>query len=203
MSSYVRFFNSIKGFDNLKITMGDVEVTKNLDYPLFTEYFKCVPGEYLIKVTYDNEVVISETETVEEGEIITFCVVGSMINQSIFKVTDTKNHTFKENVATMRFVNLVPYDTKYDLYVNDKLIVDDLNYREVSDFYDFKAVTSRLVVKDAYTNEDAVIEPKMSLKSKYIYTSYIVGQNKEDGRLLVVNSLEGSTYIKDWGCPKN
>ncbi|MFV0520696.1 MAG: DUF4397 domain-containing protein [Lachnospirales bacterium] len=197
MSSYVRFFNSVKNFNNLKIMISNTEVASSLNYPMFTEYFKIVPNEYTVKVLVAGEVVISEAVMVGEDEIITFCIVGSELNQDIFKVTDNLDHKFTDNVATMRFINLVPYDSQYDIYVNENLITEDLSYREISDFYDFPAKTSRLVVKDSFTNKDKVIQPKMSLKSKYIYSSYIVGIDRAGESLLVVNSLEGSTYIKE------
>ncbi len=196
MNSYVRFFNSVKDFDNVKIMMGDIEVTKALSYPRFTEYFKCVVGTHKIFIYKDEELLYTEEVFIEEGEIITFCVAGNCMFFDLFKVVDKKeNHS--NTVAEMRFVNLVPFDTKYNIFMDNKEIVTGLEYREVSDFQEYTPKKYKMSVTDYYSDFTKVVHPNAIIKDRYIYTTYIVGKKREKNGLLLVNSLEGSTYIID------
>lgn len=196
MNCYVRFFNSIMGSKDIKVMMGDVEVTKALDYPKFTEYFKCMAGKHEVKIYKGTEMLYKEAVYIKKGDILTLCIAGSYMFYDIFPVLDRKeNHS--NTVAEMRFVNLVPFDTKYNVYMDTKKVVEGLNYRDISGFTTFSPRNYRMIAENYYTEKPAVIHPSANIKPNYIYTTYVVGNEKDKNGLLLVNSLEGSTYIVD------
>ncbi|MFV0439940.1 MAG: DUF4397 domain-containing protein [Lachnospirales bacterium] len=197
MDCYIRFFNSVENLDNLRIIMGNLEVTRDLDFMQFTEYFKGYPGEYTVQIFHGDVLLHKENVSVLEGEIITLCITGNSLHNDLLKVVDSvDSHTLQENVSEMRFVNLVPFDTMYDVYIDESLEFENLEYRDISPFVKLIPKTYYTEVKNAFTGESKIIQPRMSVKNKYIYTSYIVGIDREGERMYIVNSLEGSTYIK-------
>ncbi len=196
MNCYVRFFNSVYDTKNIKVMMGDNIISKKLNYPKFTEYFKCVSGTHEVKIYKDDELIYREDILINEGDILTCCLAGNCMFYDLFTVLDKKeNHS--NTVAEMRFVNLVPYDTKCNIYLDKTLTVEGLDYREVSNFYELQPKNYKMLVSDYYTDKPKVIHPRANVKDKYIYTTYIVGNYKEKNGLLIVNSLEGSTYITE------
>lgn len=191
---YLRFFHAVSDAPEVDFFVNDKYIG-TLSYRGFTEYYPAMSGTYMIRANLkgSDKVLLEEKVTLTE-DIYTFALTGLTDNLSANLIT-SDNEKPDKNKAIIRFANLAPFDTDFDIYINSMKGIIGLNYEEITEFFSLEAGTHQIKVVDQKTGETKLIDPKVVLKKGNIYTGYIVGVENERSGLQIVLPLEGATYI--------
>lgn len=196
--SFIRFLHAVPNTPpvNVDIYVNNKPVVKNLKYEDFTEYIPTKSGVYSIQVYPSGnrtEQLLDIRITTEPDKIYTLAVIGTVsdIELEVFEDYQIKD----ENTAFMRFANISPTNTAFNVSIDDIPVVYDLQYLEVTDYLAVSEGkhTLRISTENGVT---VVSHPNMVLKNGNIYTSYIVGLIEEPPEVQVLIPLDGSSYIK-------
>ena len=172
MFSYIRFFNAYPGAGSVDIYVNGRKVASNLLYRNFTEYMKAFPGYYRVAVfragTTESPLTVSYINLIGY-RIYTAALTGTEGNVSLEMINDNRRF-LQGNMAYVRFVQLSANAPRMDVYLDDSLVLSDLNYKEVSRYM-------------------AVVPGGKA------YTIYVVGDMNDRVGLQVVIPLEGASYL--------
>ena len=98
-------------------------------------------------------------------------------------------------MAYVRFVQLSANAPQMDVYLDDSLILADLNYREVSRYLAVTPGDHNLKLRDYYSGAVLLEDPLVSLQGGKAYTIYVVGDMTDRVGLQVIIPLEGASYL--------
>lgn len=191
---YLRFFHAVSDAPAVDLFVNDKYID-TLSYKGFTEYYPALNGTYMIRANLKGtDKVVLEEKVGLSDDIYTFALTGLASDISANLIT-SDNEKPDKNKAIIRFANLAPFDTDFDIYINSMKGVIGLNYEEITEFFSLDAGTHSLKVVDQKTGETKLLDPKLVLKKGNIYTGYIIGVENAGSGLQIVIPLEGATYI--------
>ena len=175
-------------------------VAADLRYQHFTEYMKLFPGWYRIAIyragTMTNPLTVLRLQ-VQSGGIYTVAVTG--LADAISTLTIEDSHRYlSPNRAYIRFVQLSPTAPAMDVYWDDRMVLSDLRYEEISRYLTTAPGSHNLKLRETDTGKILVEHPKVNLKGGKAYTVYVVGSRADRAGLQVLIPLEGVTYL-DFG----
>ena len=161
---------------------------------------KVFPGWYRIAVyragTITNPLTVLRLQ-VRQADIDTVAVTGLAENLSSMAIEDSRRRLNGKR-AYIRFVQLSPTAPAMDVYWDDRMVLSDLRYEEISRYLTTAPGNHSLKLRDSQTGELLMEHPKVTLKGGKAYTVYIVGSRADRAGLQVVIPLEGVTYL-DFG----
>lgn len=197
---YIRFLNASPVETRVDIYANGRKVASDLRYQDFTEYMKVFPGWYRIAVyrtgTITNPLTVLRMQVQPNG-IYTVAVTGLAENLSAQVINDSRR-VLNPNLAYIRFVQLSPTAPAMDVYWDDRMVLSDLRYEEVSRYLTTAPGSHNLKLRDSRTGEILVEHPDVNLKGGKAYTVYVVGSRADRAGLQVLIPLEGATYL-DFG----
>ena len=196
-SGYIRFLNANASIGPVDIYVNGRRVARNLSYRAFTEYMRAFPGYYRVAVfragTIQRPLYVTRLNVIA-GRIYTAAVIGTMQNVSMQVITDTRR-SLNRNQSFVRFVQLSPNAPSMDVYVDNRLVVSDLQYQEISRYLALIPGEHNLKLKATGTNRILLEDPSMVLGGGKAYTVYVVGNINERPGLQVLIPLEGASYL--------
>ena len=197
---YIRFLNASPVETRVDIYANGRKVATDLRYQDFTEYMKLFPGWYRIAVyrtgTMTNPLTVLRLQ-VQPNRIYTVAVTGLAEDLSTLTVEDSRR-VLSPNRAYIRFVQLSPTAPAMDVYWDDRMVLSDLQYEEISRYLTSAPGSHNLKLRDTATGEILVEHPDVNLKGGKAYTVYVVGSRADRAGLQVLIPLEGVTYL-DFG----
>lgn len=197
---YIRFLNASPVETRVDIYANGRKVASDLRYQDFTEYMKLFPGWYRIAVyrtgTITNPLTVLRLQ-VQPNSIYTVAVTGLAEDLSTLTVEDSRR-VLSPNRAYIRFVQLSPTAPAMDVYWDDRMVLSDLQYEEISRYLTSAPGSHNLKLRDTETGEILVEHPDVNLKGGKAYTVYVVGSRADRAGLQVLIPLEGVTYL-DFG----
>lgn len=196
---YIRFFNASTGANDVDIYVNGRKVASNLSYQEFTEYMKVFPGYYRVAVfaagTKTNPLTVTNIN-IAPNRIYTAAVIGLRNNVSLELINDNRR-VFGGESAYVRLVQLSPNAPRMDAYWDDSLILEDINFKEVSRYFAATPGEHNLKLREYISGNVILEDPSIVLEGGKAYTIYIVGDMYTDRRgLQVVIPLEGTTYLQ-------
>lgn len=195
--SYIRFFHADPAEGAIDIYVNGRKVVSGLQYRHFTEYMKAFPGYYRVAIfragTKTNPLCVSYMNLIGY-RIYTAAVLGGENN--CFEMVNDNRRYLQKDTAYIRFVQLSANAPKMDVYVDDSLILSDLNYKEVSRYMAIKPGEHNLKLRDYYSGAVILENPSMVLQGGKAYTVYVVGDMNDRVGLQVIIPLEGTSYLK-------
>ena len=196
--SYIRFLNANASIGPVDVYVNDKLLLSGLSYQEFTEYMKVLPGYYRVTVfkagTKENPLNISRINIIS-GRIYTAALVGTDEDVAWELIVDNRR-TLNPNIAYIRFIQISPNAPLIDVYVDDRLVISDLDYREVSRYLALAPGEHTIKLKVAMSGRLLLVDPSMILKGGRSYTVYIVGNMNEHPGLQVLIPLEGVSYLE-------
>ena len=108
--------------------------------------------------------------------------------------TDNKR-VLNPNRAFLRLIQLSYNAPLMDVYIDNRLVLSDLNFQEVSRYISLSPGRHNLKLKVATTNQIIVENPNMPLRGGKSYSVYIIGDMRSRMGLQVLIPLEGTTYL--------
>jgi len=197
-TAHIRILNASPNAPAVDVFVNDQLVADDLAYTAFTEYMPAEPGIYSIRVmpTGLNSVLATlEQAELLPGEIYTMAVIGVETDLSIELIPDSPRTHSAQNRAFMRFINLSPYDTEFDIQLSGAPVVTMLNYTESSDYVALNPGTYHLKVFNSRDNRLVLTNPRVPVRANHFYAAYIVGLERDTPPLQVLLPLEGVTYL--------
>lgn len=191
---YVRFFNAVPDLGEVEFYVNG-KLVGSLWYKGFSEYFPAIVGTYKVAV-YNKKTkeLLIEEEVMMQKDIYTF-VLSGLGNDVALNLVSSNGEQVEKDKALIRFCNVAPFDTSFDIYLNDKQGVNALMYEEITEFLALNAGSYDMKATDAQTGETKLLDPRLVLKNGNAYTGYIVGVEGKGKGLEIVIPLEGMTYI--------
>ena len=197
---YIRFLNASPVETRVDIYANGRRVAADLRYQHFTEYMKLFPGWYRIAIyragTVTNPLTVLRLQ-VQSGGIYTVAVTGLADALSTLTIEDSHRY-LSPNRAYIRFVQLSPTAPAMDVYWDDRMVLSDLRYEEISRYLTTAPGSHNLKLRETDTGKILVEHPKVNLKGGKAYTVYVVGSRADRAGLQVLIPLEGVTYL-DFG----
>ena len=95
-------------------------------------------------------------------------------------------------------MQLSPTAPAMDVYWDDRMVLSDLRYEEISRYLTTAPGSHNLKLRETDTGKILVEHPKVNLKGGKAYTVYVVGSRADRAGLQVLIPLEGVTYL-DFG----
>ncbi len=194
-TGYMRVFQANNTLKPFKLYINDNLIDSSFTYKEFTEYMECGVGCYNISLKdVNNNNFYTTSVYINKNNVSTLVIYGSADDVQTALLVDSSEDNYSTDMAIIRYANFVNDDVAFDIYVNDKRVVVDLEPTQVSYYMQEKLGENKFVARSSKTDKVLLQVPKMLLKKDYIYTGYIVGD--VDGKLELVIPLEGVTYIK-------
>ncbi len=194
-TGYIRVFQANNTLKPFKLYINDQLIDSSFTYKEFTDYMQSIVGCYNIELKDGNNKTFYTTSVmVNKNNVSTLVIYGSKDNIKTALLVDSSEDNYESTMATIRYANFVNDNVSFDVYVNDKEVVSDLQPEQVSYYMYEKVGTNKFIAKSSKTGKTLLQVPKMLLKTDYVYTGYIVGD--VEGKLELVIPLEGVTYIK-------
>ncbi len=192
---YIRFFNAVSDLGEVEYYVND-KLISTLKYKAFSEYYPANIGTYKVSVFLKaTKQMLAEEVLSFEHDVYTFALTG-LAEELSLNIIKSENEKPMKDKAMVRLCNLAPYDTNFNVYLNEKLAVEQLGYEEITEYFSVNGGTYNLKYYDVDTKKLALTDPKLMLKNGKIYTIYIVGVEGHGSGLQVLIPLEGTTYIE-------
>ena len=100
-----------------------------------------------------------------------------------------------QNRAFVRFIQLSYTAPLMDVYIDNRLVLSDLDFQEVSRYLSLAPGSRNIKLKVATTNRTILEDPNMFLRAGNSYSVYIVGDSNNRMGLQVLIPLEGTSYL--------
>ncbi len=192
---YIRFFNAVSDLGEVEFYVND-KLISSLYYKGFSEYYPANIGAYKVSVYLkSNKQMLAEEVLTFEHDVYTFALTGLKEELSL-NIIKSDNEKPQKDKAIMRFCNLAPYNTSYNILINKNSAVEDLQYEEITEFFSLVGGTYSVEFIDTMTNKVVLTDPKLTLKAGKVYTGYVVGVQGKGAGLQILIPLEGVTYIE-------
>ena len=195
--SYIRYLNASPSSGPIDIYVNGRRVASYLNYRAFTEYMKVLPGYYRIAVfragTTRNPISVSRMNVIA-NRVYTAAFINNGTGQEWQFITDTRR-VLNQNRAFVRFIQLSANAPLLDVYIDDRLVLTDLDFQEVSRYLSLAPGRHNLKLKVAASARVILEDPNMTLQGGKAYSVYIVGNMGDRVGLQVLIPLEGTTYL--------
>ena len=131
---------------------------------------------------------------VQSGGIYTVAVTGLADALSTLTIEDSHRY-LSPNRAYIRCEAAPPDCPAMDVYWDDRMVLSDLRYEEISRYLTTAPGSHNLKLRETDTGKILVEHPKVNLKGGKAYTVYVVGSRADRAGLQVLIPLEGVTYL--------
>lgn len=193
-TSLVRILHAVPQAPAVDVYINEKKVISNLEYKKFSNYLPLLKGDYRIDVfiagTIDKP-VISGSISLEEGQMFTIAAIGNLDNLELLVINDHVDKQLIQNQSAFRIVQISANLPPVNIVVNDKDLVEDLQYKQNISYVDAKPgqYSIELYLSDGNMS---VLSFGVVLKSNRIYTMYIVGDSPN---ISAIQSVDGNTYL--------
>ncbi len=158
---------------------------------------KAFPGYYRIVVfkagTRRNPISVSQINVIA-NRIYTAAFIDTGVNNEWQMITDN-TRILNQNRAFVRFIQLSYTAPLMDVYIDNRLVLSDLDFQEVSRYLSLAPGRRNVKLKVATTNRTILEDPNMYLRAGNSYSVYIVGDSNSRMGLQVLIPLEGTSYL--------
>lgn len=193
-TSLVRILHAVPQAPAVDVYINQKKVISNLEYKKFSNYLPLLKGDYRIDVFISGTIdkpVISGSISLEEGQMLTIAAIGNLDNLELLVINDHVDKQLIQNQSAFRIVQLSPNLPPVNIVVNDKDLVEDLQYKQNISYVDAKPgqYSIELYLSDGNMS---VLSFGVVLKANRIYTMYIVGDSPN---ISAIQSVDGNTYL--------
>ena len=195
----IRFFNALPSQKSVDIYLDNKLLYSNIKYKDFTSYIYVEYSDnkkYKIDIyeTGTKNALIKSTFRLPDESLFTLAITGEAGQETILDVEEDIDQKPSSTQAIERFVNLSPKLPVADIFFNDKQAVDNIDYRDETEYEYLNPGKYTVFVKEDLTgNPFATVN--LEYKANRIYTIYIIGNQSN---VELVQAVDGNTYA----CPR-
>lgn len=196
---YIRFFNAVPDSLPVDLYVNGKLIARALAYQDFTEYMRAFPGVYQVQIfPYGQRrtpIYAAEIDIMPD-RIYTAAFIGCCGEYEMELVPDDKSSKESETMAYIRFINFAPGSPGFDIYIDDSLVISDINFEDISKYLALSPGRHSLDVRVTGTTESVIHHPGMLLKAGNLYAGYITGFYGGTPPLQILLPLEGASYLQ-------
>lgn len=195
--SYIRFFNAFPSALAVDVYVNGTLVAERLKYRDFTQYLKAFPGYYRIAVFEAGTRLVPLFTTFINligYRIYTGAISGSGNKASLELINDNIRPLPRRN-AFLRIIQLSENAPAMDAYLNDSLVLSDINYKEVSRYLTTTPGKHNLKMREFTSGIIVAEEPEVELRGGTAYTAFVVGNMMDRTGVQIIVEIEGISFL--------
>ena len=178
--SLVRGLHAVVGGDTVDIYLNGNPFFYNIKFTDFTPYVYVPEGKYTVEVfprDQKENPIVTGTVEVSPGELIT--------------IAKEEMETPTGNKSRARFIHLVPNGRPVDILLDKEMVLEDVEYKEVTPYTDVDPKTYQV---DVLLNENGQLirQIRVTINPGRVYSFYGLG-NKPNFQIF--QSLDGATFM--------
>lgn len=193
--SIIRFLHAVPRGKPVDIYFNNSLFFNRILFTQFTPYIYVPEGTYEVTIfetgTRENP-ILRENLDVEKDKMSTLAMTGYEEDLELLLINEAKEESENTDLSKVRIVHLSPNLPKLNIYLNDKLIFPDVDFREVTDYVEIDAY-------DIYTLDIVLEKSGRLLRSNQIavnvdrvYSLYLLGNF---ANFQVFQSRDGTAFV--------
>lgn len=195
--SYLRFFNVYEAVDAIDVYVNGKKIASALAYSHFTEYEIAFPGYYKIEIyeagMTQKPLLLSFIHVI--GYRIYTAVIVGMDERAFLALTSDRIRSVPEKKAYLRFLQVSSSVPLMDVYLDDRLVLSEVDFRELSQYLITNAGAHNITLRDFLTGRTLLDENGMEFKSQTAYLVSIAGHEDEQSHLKILIEEEGISFL--------
>lgn len=195
--SYFRFFNVFPSAPAVDVYVNGKLVAERLAYREFTPYLKAFPGYYRVAVFEAGTRLVPLFTTFINliGYRVYTGAISGLDNKASLELINDNIRPLPKKDAFLRVVQLSANAPAMDAYLDDSLVLSDINYKEVSRYLTTKPGTHDLKMREFISGQILVSEPEVKLAGGNAYTAYVIGDTRDRTGLQIIVEREGTSFL--------
>ena len=192
--SLVRGLHAVVGGDTVDIYLNGNPFFYNIKFTDFTPYVYVPEGKYTVEVfprdQKENPIATGKVE-IKPGELMTIAITGESDKTIDILPIEEEMEMPTGNKSRVRFIHLVPNGKSVDILLDKEMVLQDVEYKEVTPYTDIDPKTYQV---DVVLNENGQLirQIRVTINSGRVYSFYGLG-NKPNFQIF--QSLDGATFM--------
>lgn len=193
--SIIRFLHAVPRGKPVDIYFNNSLFFNRILFTQFTPYIYVPEGTYEVTIfetgTRENP-ILRENLEVQRDKMSTLAMTGYEDDLELLLINEAKEESENSDLSKVRIVHLSPNLPKLNIYLNDKLVFPDVDFREVTDYVEVPAY-------DIYTLDIVLEKSGRLLRSNQIavnvdrvYSLYLLGNF---ANFQVFQSRDGTAFV--------
>lgn len=193
--SIIRFLHAVPRGKPVDIYFNNSLFFNRILFTQFTPYIYVPEGTYEVTIfetgTRENP-ILRESLEVQRDKMSTLAMTGYEDDLELLLINEAKEESENSDLSKVRIVHLSPNLPKLNIYLNDKIVFPDVDFREVTDYVEVPAY-------DIYTLDIVLEKSGRLLRSNQIavnvdrvYSLYLLGNF---ANFQVFQSRDGTAFI--------
>lgn len=193
--SIIRFLHAVPRGKPVDIYFNNSLFFNRILFTQFTPYIYVPEGTYEVSIfetgTRENP-ILRENLEVQRDKMSTLAMTGYEDDLELLLINEAKEESENSDLSKVRIVHLSPNLPKLNIYLNDKLVFPDVDFREVTDYVEVPAY-------DIYTLDIVLEKSGRLLRSNQIavnvdrvYSLYLLGNF---ANFQVFQSRDGTAFV--------
>lgn len=193
--SIIRFLHAVPRGKPVDIYFNNSLFFNRILFTQFTPYIYVPEGTYEVTIfetgTRENP-ILRENLEVQRDKMFTLAMTGYEDDLELLLINEAKEESENTDLSKVRIVHLSPNLPKLNIYLNDKLVFPDVDFREVTDYVEIPAY-------DIYTLDIVLEKSGRLLRSNQIavnvdrvYSLYLLGNF---ANFQVFQSRDGTAFV--------
>lgn len=192
--SLVRALHAVVDGDVVDVHLNGEPFFNNIQFTNFTPYVYVPEGKYKIEVFLRDQKenpIITDNIEVNAGELNTIAVIGeSGKNIDILPIKEEMEIP-TGNKSKVRFIHLVPNGRSVNVLLDKEMVLEDVEYKEVTPYTDIDPKTYQVDVL-LNKNNQLIRQIRVTINPGRVYSFYALG-NKPNFQIF--QSLDGATFM--------
>lgn len=195
--SYLNFFNALVSVPAIDIYINGKKVISNLKYKEFTEYYVVFPGYYRIQIFEAGQMEDEFTTTIINliGYRVYTVTISGLEDHACLLLVNDCIYPIPEDYAYLRFVQISPNAPLLKVYLDDNLILTELDYKEISRYLSATAKVHDITFRDYISDQILIEVHDFSMESETAYTAYTLGDFFSEEGLQIVIAKDGISHL--------
>ncbi|WP_303005804.1 DUF4397 domain-containing protein [Romboutsia ilealis] len=192
--SLVRALHAVVGEDVVDIYLNGSPFFYNVQFTDFTPYVYVPEGIYTVEVfprdQKANPIATGKVE-IKPGELMTIAITGESDKTIDILPIEEEMEIPTGNKSRVRFIHLVPNGKSVDILLDKEMVLEDVEYKEVTPYTDIDPKTYQV---DVVLNENGQLirQIRVTINPRRVYSFYALG-NKPNFQIF--QSLDGATFM--------
>ncbi|CEH33570.1 DUF4397 domain-containing protein [Romboutsia lituseburensis] len=193
--SIIRFLHAVPRGKPVDIYFNNSLFFNRILFTQFTPYIYVPEGTYEVTIfetgTRENP-ILRESLEVQRDKMSTLAMTGYEDDLELLLINEAKEESENSDLSKVRIVHLSPNLPKLNIYLNDKIVFPDVDFREVTDYVEVPAY-------DIYTLDIVLEKSGRLLRSNQIavnvdrvYSLYLLGNF---ANFQVFQSRDGTAFV--------
>ena len=197
LNPYVRFINASPDKGRVSFYVNGEEFFLDFPFGEISGYKQIPTGEVTFRAVWDNggeNIIYTLQSNVSAGDVQTIALAGESGRRTLIRIDDvTEKNNYK--ASNLRVANLVSDYDGFDIYANGFLILEDIEFPEISDYILLRPNIYTFKINAEDSNDTILNTGNQELNQRKYYTLYIIGSADSGGEpIKVIFATDAMSY---------